>query len=93
MPLERPVMDNVLAIGDAAAFAEVENQGALMCGYHAANAVVKELEGNNGIEDYIKWWQQSFEFFNPEYTASFRDMPLTHTTTMRKLTIFRPGGK
>ncbi|MDX1778846.1 MAG: NAD(P)/FAD-dependent oxidoreductase, partial [Thermodesulfobacteriota bacterium] len=28
MPLERPVRENVLAIGDAAAFAEVENQGA-----------------------------------------------------------------
>ena len=66
MPLERPVKDNVLAIGDTAAFAEVENQGALMCGYHAANAMVKELEGSNGIEDYIKWWQQSFEFLNPE---------------------------
>ena len=66
MPLERPVMDNVLAIGDTAAFAEVENQGALMCGYHAANAVVKELEGSNGIEEYIRWWQQSFEFLNPE---------------------------
>ena len=66
MPLERPVMGNVLVIGDAAAFAEVENQGALMCGYHAANGVVKELEGNNGIEEYIGWWQQSFEFLNPE---------------------------
>lgn len=66
MPLERPVKENVLAIGDAAAFAEVENQGALMCGFHAANAVVKELAGDNGIEDYIKWWQQSFEFLNPE---------------------------
>jgi len=66
MPLERPVKENVLAIGDAAAFAEVENQGALMCGYHAANAVAKELAGGNGIEDYIKWWRQSFEFLNPE---------------------------
>ena len=66
MPLEQPVKENVLAIGDAAAFAEVENQGALMCGYHAANAVVKELAGDSGIEDYIKWWQQSFEFLNPE---------------------------
>ena len=37
-----------------------------MCGYHAANAVVKELAGKNGIEGYIKWWQQSFEFLNPE---------------------------
>ena len=31
-----------------------------------SNAVVKELEGNNGVEDYIKWWKGSFEFLNPE---------------------------
>jgi flavin-dependent dehydrogenase len=66
MPLERPVAGNLLAIGDAAAFAEVENQGALMCGFHASNALVKELGGENGIEDYMKWWKRSFEFLNPE---------------------------
>jgi flavin-dependent dehydrogenase len=64
LPLERPVIGNVLAIGDAAAFAEVENQGALMCGYHAGHAVRKEIDGEGGIEDYLKWWQRSFEFLN-----------------------------
>ena len=66
MPLERPVMGNVLSIGDAAAFAEVENQGALMCGYHAGRAMAKELRGEEGIEEYITWWIRSFPFFNPE---------------------------
>jgi len=66
MPIERPVMGNVLAIGDAASFVEAENQGALMCGYHAGRAVFKELEGKNGIKEYVNWWQQSFEFNNPE---------------------------
>ena len=66
MPLERPVMGNVLSIGDTAAFAEVENQGALMCGYHAGRAMIRELKGENGIGEYINWWQQSFEFLNPE---------------------------
>ena len=66
MPIERPVMQNVLAIGDTAALAEVENQGALMCGYHAAHAVIKELEGGDGFETYIDWWRRSFEFFTPE---------------------------
>ena len=66
MPIEKPIMGNVLAIGDAAAFAEVENQGALMCGYHAGHAMQKEIEGENGTKDYIDWWQQSFEFLNPE---------------------------
>ncbi len=66
MPIERPVMGNVLSIGDTAAFAEVENQGALMCGYHAGHAVRKEIDGQKGFEEYIKWWQCSFEFLNPE---------------------------
>jgi hypothetical protein len=66
MPLERPVMGNVLSIGDTAAFAEVENQGALMCGYRAGRAMIRELRGENGIEEYIDWWNNSFEFFNPE---------------------------
>ena len=56
MPIEKPVMGNVLAIGDSAAFAEVENQGALMCGYHAGHAVRKEMEGKDGFQDYIDWW-------------------------------------
>jgi flavin-dependent dehydrogenase len=66
MPLERPVLGNFLAIGDAAAFAEVENQGALMCGYHAGQAMVKELDGKAGIDEYVRWWKSSFEFLNPE---------------------------
>ena len=59
-------MGHVLAIGDAAALSEVENQGALMCGYHAGRAVFKEIEGENGIKEYIDWWQHSFEFLTPE---------------------------
>jgi hypothetical protein len=34
---------NALAIGDAAAYVEVETQGALMCGFQAGKAVLKEL--------------------------------------------------
>lgn len=66
MPLQEPVMGHVLAIGDAAALSEVENQGALMCGYHAGRAVFKEIEGKNGIKEYIDWWQHSFEFLTPK---------------------------
>lgn len=66
LPLERPVLGNVLAIGDAAAFAEVENQGALMCGYHAGKAIQKELSGEEGVNEYLTWWKNSFEFLNPE---------------------------
>ena len=61
-----PFQGNALAIGDAAAYVEVENQGALMCGYHAGKAVAKELTGEKGFEAYTRWWQKSFEFNGPE---------------------------
>jgi len=61
-PLKTPYKGNCLILGDAAAFVEVETQGALMCGYRAANAVAKELSGEKGFDAYTKWWQDSFEF-------------------------------
>ena len=67
MSLKKPYTDNVLAIGDSAAFVEVEVQGALMCGYHAAKAVNNELDGKNGFEMYSDWWIESFEFNRDEY--------------------------
>jgi len=62
MPLRTPAQGNVLVIGDAAAYVEVEMQGALACGFQAARAVAAELAGRAGFEDYMRWWQRSFEF-------------------------------
>lgn len=61
-PLKKPYKGNTLMIGDAAAFVEVQAQGALTCGYLAADAVVKELAGKNGFEEYTDHWMNSFEF-------------------------------
>ncbi len=61
-PLTRPYRGNTLLIGDAAAFVEVQVQGALNCGYRAADAVAKELEGKEGFQTYRDWWIKSFEF-------------------------------
>jgi len=60
--LKKPYKGNVLVIGDAAAFVEVQVQGALNCGFRAAEAVAKELDGKNGFEEYANWWLNSFEF-------------------------------
>ena len=62
LSLSKPYNGNVLAIGDSAAHIETINQGALMCGYHAGNAVAEEMEGKNGFEAYTKWWNGAFEF-------------------------------
>ncbi|MDD4600817.1 hypothetical protein SDC9_11405 [bioreactor metagenome] len=65
--LKVPYSGNVITIGDSAAFVEVEVQGALMCGYHAANAIHEELQGKNGFEQYTCWWKESFEFNRDDY--------------------------
>lgn len=65
-PLSVPYQGNALVIGDAAAYVEVETQGALMCGYKGALAVKEELDGKNGFERYGEWWRGSFEFNGPE---------------------------
>jgi digeranylgeranylglycerophospholipid reductase len=57
-----PYKGNVLLVSDAAAFAECMYQGATMCGYMAAQAVIKELSGQNGFEEYTGWWNSTFEW-------------------------------
>jgi flavin-dependent dehydrogenase len=61
-PLKQPYSGNCLIIGDAAAFVEVQAQGALNCGYWAAEAVARELEGQPGFADYTRTWLETFEF-------------------------------
>lgn len=65
-PLAVPHKGNALVIGDAAAFVEVETQGALMCGYRGALAVRDTLAGSPGFERYGAWWRSSFEFNGPD---------------------------
>ncbi|MCU0661167.1 MAG: FAD-dependent monooxygenase [Myxococcota bacterium] len=61
-PLKVPYKGNCLLIGDAAAFVETQAQGALNCGFWAADAVAKELGGQPGYEEYSQTWQKAFEF-------------------------------
>ncbi len=65
--MKNPCRGNVIVIGDSAAFVEVEVQGALLCAKHAADAVEKELNGENGWEGYTLWWLSSFEFNGDEH--------------------------
>lgn len=61
-PMKKPYKGNCLVIGDAAAFVETQAQGALSCGFWAADAVAKELDGKPGFEEYTKTWLKTFEF-------------------------------
>jgi len=76
-----PHQGNVLVIGDAAAYVEVETQGALTCGYRAADAVFDEIENKKGFEAYTKWWQNSFEFNGDDYLQVAQGFALVPTYT------------
>ena len=80
-PLAQPWRGNCLAIGDAAALVEVETQGALMCGFYAANAVFMELAGQPGFAQYTLWWQRAFEFNGPDAMRVAQGYALTPAYT------------
>ncbi len=66
-PVKEPVEGNVVVAGDAGAPSETWVQGAMACGFQAARAIIKELNGQKAYGEYIKWWQKSFAFNTPEY--------------------------
>lgn len=61
-PIKTPYKGNCLMLGDSAAFVEVQMQGALNCGYWAAEALYKELQGKPGFQEYTDTWLKTFEF-------------------------------
>ncbi len=79
--LKVPHMGNVLVIGDAAAYVEVEMQGAMTCGFRAARAVAEEIEGRDGFAGYAGWWQESFEFNSDDYLQVAQGFALVPTYT------------
>ena len=76
-----PCRGNILVIGDAAAYVEVETQGALTCGYRAGSAVCQELSGMDGFAEYTRWWQESFEFNSDDYLQVAQGFALVPTYT------------
>jgi flavin-dependent dehydrogenase len=76
-----PYRGNTLVIGDAAAYVEVETQGALTCGFRAGTAVHRELSGKGGFVEYTRWWQNSFEFNSDDYLQVAQGFALVPTYT------------
>lgn len=70
LPSQEPVVGNVLILGEAAGLGESSNPGAIACGYQAAKATAKELNGQKGYPEYIDWWQKSFEGNDPNYVRA-----------------------
>lgn len=65
-PIEAPFKDNVLIISDAAATQEIENTGAMTCGWKAGQAISAAVRERNlklritGISRYLNWWKEVF---------------------------------
>lgn len=83
--LKTPYKGNVIVIGDAAAFVEVEVQGALMCGYRAAHSIMDELKGRHGFKEYTRWWEEACEFNREEYLSVSQGYALVPTYTDNEL--------
>jgi len=66
-PLYEPILENVIAIGDAASPIETWVQGSIACGYQAAKTLLRELSGRKASFEYLAWWQQAFYFNDPGY--------------------------
>ena len=58
-PMKKPYKGNTIFLGESAVMAETLYAGATMCGYKGALAVVKELSGERGFEEYTDWWNTS----------------------------------
>jgi len=65
-PIRDPFRGNVLVTADAGSTQEIENSGAMICGWKAGQAVSIALRQENlglestGIPQYVKWWQETF---------------------------------
>lgn len=61
--LRKPVTGNVLIVGDATIGNETWIQGAVSSGYQGVKAIMKELNGQNGYQEYVDWTQRAFAVF------------------------------
>lgn len=75
-PILEPVAGNVLIVGDAASFIETYVQGAIMYGFRAAKAAVRELKEGNGFDEYVEYWKASYEYHSSEKMVDGIIMPL-----------------
>ncbi len=69
-----PARGNIICCGDNAAFAETGIKGALGCGYRAAKASKKALEGGDGNGQYNNLWQQAFYFHSKQYLSFSKEV-------------------
>lgn len=65
-PLYTPAEGKIMIVGDAASFIEAYVQGAIMYGFRAGKAAAQEIREGGGIEEYVRYWQETYEYHNPK---------------------------
>lgn len=65
-PIQEPRVGNILVLGDAASFMQVTVQSAIMYAYQCAKAIIKEMNGESALEEYVEYWKSTFEYLKPE---------------------------
>ncbi len=64
-PIVEPVAGRVVVVGDAAAFIETYNQGAMLYGFQAARAIIEDLASGTGFQGYVDHWKRTFGYNQP----------------------------
>jgi flavin-dependent dehydrogenase len=78
-PIAEPYKDRVLIAGDAASTQELENQGAMISGWKAGQAITTAIQEENlglevtGISQYTNWWKEAYiDYYDQEgYIRAF----------------------
>ena len=87
-PIIEPFKDNVLLIGDAAAFAQISNHNAILCGWKAAKTItvslINRVLGKEGVSEYLEWWNKNFY----DSTYSIPPIELTDTFTREEVNFY-----
>ncbi len=78
-PIIEPFKDRVLVAGDVGSTQELENQGAMITGWKAGQAISTAVQEENlglevtGIAQYTKWWKETYiDYYDQEgYMKAF----------------------
>ena len=92
-PIVEPYRNRVLVTGDVGAQIELENQGAMISGWRAGQAISTAVqEGNleleiNGISRYVNWWKETYVNLD-NLDNTFRGISLSYILTTEEMEYF-----
>jgi len=92
-PIVDPYRDRVLVAGDVGAQLEIENQGAMISGWRAGQAISTAVQEKNlglettGISRYVNWWKEAYANFF-DFENALRGFALPYILTAEEQEYF-----